>query len=293
MRWLREPLVHFLAVGAGLFLLFALVGGSDGDRTDRIEVPAAQVELMAEGFARTWQRPPSPEEVIGLVDEHIRDEIYYREALAMGLDRDDVIIRRRMRQKLEFFTDDMLAAVEPGEDVLRSYLAENQAKFLVAGTVSFEHIYFNSDQRGEAAVGDADRLRTRLQAAGNELDTEDLGDRLPLPRKYSDAPTDKLGTRFGSLFVEQLVDLPVGEWVGPVESGFGLHLVFVRARQPGEVPAFDEVREVVEREWRAEEREKAKEAFYQELRKRYEVIVEELGAAGSTDEASEAAGASR
>lgn len=293
MRWLREPLVHFLALGAGLFLLFALVGGSDEDRTDRIEVPAAQVELLAEGFVRTWQRPPSPQEIRELVDDHIRDEIYYREALAMGLDRDDVIIRRRMRQKLEFFTDDMLAAVEPGEDVLRSYLAENETKFLVAGTLSFEHIYFNSDQRGEAAVDDAEGLRTRLEAAGSELETEELGDRLPLPRKYSDAPTDKLATRLGSAFVEQLVDLPVGEWSGPVESGFGLHLVFVRARQPGEVPAFEAVREVVEREWRAEEREKAKEAFYLSLRERYEVIVEEVSAAGSADEASEAAGASR
>ena len=293
MRWLREPLVHFLALGVGLFLLFALVGGSDGDRTDRIEVSAAQVELLAEGFARTWQRPPSPQELRGLIDEHVRDEIYYREALAMGLDRDDTIIRRRMRQKLEFFTDDMLAAVEPDEDVLRDYLAENQAKFLVAGTVSFEHIYFNSDQRGDAAAGDAERLRNRLEAGDSELGIEKLGDRLPLPRKYSSEPTDRVGARFGSRFAEQLAGLPVGEWAGPIESGFGLHLVLVQERQPGEVPAFEEIRETVEREWRAEEREKAKEAFFEALRERYEVIVGGAGAMPDADGTPEAAGAGR
>ncbi len=297
MRWLREPLVHFLALGAGLFLLFALVGGSDEDRTDRIVISAAQVELLAEGFARTWQRPPTPAELNGLVDDHIREEIYYREAMAMGLDRDDTIVRRRMRQKLEFFTDDLLAAVEPGEEVLRSYLAENQEKFRVAGRVSFEHIYFNNDRRGEAAAGDAQRLRTRL-ASDNDLDTEELGDRLPLPRTHADVPVDRVGALFGSVFAEQLADLPVGEWAGPVESGYGLHLVFVRDRQPAEVPAFDEIREIVEREWRAEEREKAKEAFFQGLRERYEVIVEEpgtvqVGTVQGEDGSPEAAGPSR
>ena len=288
MKWLREPLVHFLALGAGLFLLFAVVGGSDNDRTDRITITSAQVELLAEGFARTWQRPPSSQDMVGLIDDFVRDEIYYREAIAMGLDRDDTIIKRRMRQKLEFFTDDVIAAVEPTDEELSAYLADNQTKFLVAGRVSFEHIYFNADRRGETAAGDAERLRARLSAAGGELDFKDLGDRLPLPRKYADAPIDKVGTRFGARFAEALTDLPVGEWAGPIESGYGLHLVLVSDRQPGNVPAFDEIREVVEREWRAERREEAKETFYQGLRERYEVIVEDPKAStGSKIETSE------
>ena len=278
MKLLREPLIHFLALGAGLFLLFALVGGSDDDRTDRITVSTGQIELLAEGFARTWQRPPTPQELSGLVDDHIREEIYYREAMAMGLDRNDTIVRRRMRQKLEFFTDDMLAAVEPSDEELEAYLAENQERFRVAGRISFEHIYFNADRRGDAAAGDAERLRVRL-AAAPELETEQFGDGLPLPRKYADAPADKVGSRFGSVFAEQLADVSVGEWAGPIESGFGLHLVFVRDRQPGRVPDFDEIRVVVEREWRAERRVEAKEMFYQGLRERYEVIVEEPPAA--------------
>ncbi len=281
MKLLREPLIHFLALGAGLFLLFALVGGSDDDLTNRITVSSGQIELLAEGFARTWQRPPTPQEISGLVDDHIREEVYYREAMAMGLDRNDTIVRRRMRQKLEFFTDDILAAVEPSDEELEAYLAENQERFRVAGRISFEHIYFNADRRGDAAAGDAERLRVRLDAGGGELDTAELGDGLPLPRKYSDAPADRVGSRFGSVFAEGLAALPVGEWAGPIESGFGLHLVFVRDRQPGRVPDFDEIRAVVEREWRAERRVEAKEAFYQGLRARYEVIVDEPNAAAA------------
>ena len=283
MKWLREPLVHFLALGAGLFLLFAVVGGSDNDRTDRITITSAQVELLAEGFARTWQRPPSSQDMVGLIDDFVRDEIYYREAIAMGLDRDDTIIRRRMRQKLEFFTDDVIAAVEPSDEELSTYLADNQTKFLVAGRVSFEHIYFNADRRGEATTADAERLLTRIARPGadSKLDTRELGDGLPLPRKYADAPMDRVGTRFGSVFAEALADLPVSEWAGPIESGYGLHLVLVSDRQPGNVPAFEEIREVVEREWRAERGEEARETFYQGLRERYEVVVEDPAGAAT------------
>jgi len=279
-KWLREPLVHFLALGAGLFLLFALVGGGDDERTDRITVTSAQVELLAEGFGRTWQRPPSPQDMVGLIDDFVRDEIYYREAIAMGLDRDDTIIRRRMRQKLEFFTDDVIAAVEPSDEELETYLADNQTKFQVAGRVSFEHIYFNADRRGEAATADAEHLLAQL-AEDSTLDTRELGDGLPLPGRYADAPIDKVGTRFGERFAEALTDLPVGEWAGPIESGYGLHLVLMSDRQPGKVPAFDQIRESVEREWRAERRQEAKETFFQGLRERYEVVVEDPAGAST------------
>lgn len=299
MKWLHEPLFHFLALGAGLFLLFGLVGGSNEGRTDRIEVSATQVELLAEGFARTWQRPPTPQELNGLVENHIRDEIYYREALAMGLDRDDTIVRRRMRQKLEFLTDDIMAAVEPAEAELRTYLSEHQEKFKVAGRVTFEQIYFNRDRRGDAAVNDAEELLRRLQTNGANVDPGTLGDSLLLPAEYDDVSEDEVVSRLGRQFAESLDELPIGRWVGPIESGYGLHLVLIRHRQPAEVPAFDDVREIVEREWRADRRVEAKEAFYQGLRGRYEVIVEEFGAVAGSDTADtadktlEVAGASR
>ena len=275
MKWLREPLVHFLALGAGLFLLYGLVGGTEEDGSDQIVVSAAQIEIMAEGFARTWQRPPIAQEVTGLIDDYIRDEIYYREALAMGLDRDDTIIRRRLRQKMEFFTDDLQAAVVPGEEQLRSYLEANPEKFRVPARVSFEHIYLSTDQRGAQATSDAEGLLVRLRDEGSRLDVSALGDPLPLPREYVDAPADRVGNRFGGVFAERLVELPVGTWSGPVESGFGLHLVLVTERRDGEVPPYEDIEGIIEREWRAEQRNTVKEAFYQTLRQRYSVVVEE------------------
>jgi hypothetical protein len=275
MKWLREPLVHFLALGAGLFLLFSLVGGVEEDSSDQIVVSAAQIEIMAEGFARTWQRPPIAQEVTGLIDDYIRDEIYYREALAMGLDRDDTIIRRRLRQKMEFFTDDLQAAVVPEEEQLRVYLDANPEKFRVPARVSFEHIYLNADQRGAQASSDAESLLARLQEGDPDLDLSALGDPLPLPREYVNAPADRVGSRFGGGFAERLVESPVGTWSGPIESGFGLHLVLVTERRDGEVPAYEDIEDIIEREWRAEQRNTVKEAFYQTLRQRYSVVVEE------------------
>lgn len=162
MNWLREPLVHFLALGAALFLLYARWGGSGERRDDRIMVSTAQVGLLAEGFERTWQRPPTVRELRGLIDDFVQEEIYYREALAMGLDREDTIVRRRMRQKLEFFAEDLAEAGEPTGEELRVYLAEHPERFRVTGLVTFEHIYFNRDRRGEAEEEDARRLLARL-----------------------------------------------------------------------------------------------------------------------------------
>ncbi|MCP3956529.1 MAG: peptidyl-prolyl cis-trans isomerase [bacterium] len=274
MKLLREPLIHFLALGAGLFLLFAIVGDREDGESEPITVSAARVELLAQGFARTWQRPPTPQELEGLIEDYVREEIYYRQAVAMGLDRNDTIVRRRMRQKLEFFLGDMLDSAEPTEENLRAYLTEHPEPFQAATRITFEHVYFNSDERGEAATADARRLLERLEAGAERLDVATLGDRLPLPRKYTEVPLDKVGYRFGSVFVEQLADLPVGSWAGPIESGYGLHLVLIRELQPGEAPRFEDAREAVEREWRATRRKEAEEAFYQGLRERYEVVVE-------------------
>jgi len=275
-RWRREPLVHFLVLGAALFLLFSWVGGANEGGSSEVLVSAGQIELIAESFARTWQRPPTAQELTGLIDEHIREEIYYREALAMDLDRDDTIIRRRLRQKMEFFTDDLQAAVDPTEEDLRAYLEANQEKFRVSARVSFDHIYLSSDRRGEQTRSDAEGLLARLQRQEPGLDVDGLGDPLPLPRRYPDAPLDKVGSRFGGVFAESLVGLPVGTWAGPVESGFGLHLVLISDLERGKIPPFEEIPELVEREWRADERTAAKEDFYQTLRRRYSVVVEEL-----------------
>ena len=278
MKLLREPLVHFLLLGAGLFLLFSIVGDSGESRTDRIFVSAGRVEQLIVGWTRTWQRPPTDEELEGLIEDHIREEVYYREALAMGLDRDDTIVRRRLRQKLEFVTDDLVAAVDPTEEQLEGYLDEHADLFRVPTRVSLQQIYFNRDRRGEQAVRDAESLLARLDGAGSDVDTTAFGDALMLPGSYELISEAEVARHFGNRFAAVVTELPVGRWSGPVESGYGLHLVLIRERQPGSHPALAEVREAVDREWRTARRKEVTDAFYLRLRERYEVSIERPGA---------------
>jgi len=274
MKLVREPLVHFLLLGLGLFVLFGVVSDSSDVPIDRIEVPAARIAQMREIFTRTWQRPPTEQELEGLIKDHIKEEVYYREALAMGLDRDDTIVRRRLRQKLEFFTDDLVAAVDPTDEQLEAYLREHADAFRVPSQLSFRQIYFNRDRRGMQATDDAESLLARLNGVNSEVDTAALGDSLMLPGDYDLIAEDVVARGFGGDFASALSDLPLGQWSGPVESGYGLHLVLIRERHPGSLPALAEVRKLVEREWRNVRRQEAAEAFYRSLRDRYVVTVE-------------------
>jgi hypothetical protein len=250
-----------------------------------IVVSAGKVAQLKEIFTRTWQRPPTEEELDGLIEDHIREEVYYREALAMGLDRDDTIVRRRLRQKLEFFTGDLVAAVDPTEEQLANYLDEHADAFRLPSRVSFQQIYFNRDRRGAQATRDAESLLARLNEASSHVDTTTVGDELMLPGEYDLIPEPEVARLLGSEFAAALAGLPVGGWSGPVESGFGLHLVLIHERQSESFPALAEVRQAVEREWRNVRRKETTESFYGGLRERYEVSVERLEADDSDKDA--------
>ncbi len=281
MKLLKEPLLQFLALGAGLFLLYGLVDDSGGHSPDTIVVTAGQTERLAEGFRRTWQRPPTREELDGLVEEHIKEEVYYREALAMGLDRDDTIVRRRLRQKLEFLADDIGDAIDPTDAELASYLEAHPDDFRIAAHVSFDQVYLSRDRRGPAAERDAANLLARLQASAvTPGELASLGDGFLLPLSYERVSEDEILSRFGNEFTAGLVELPVGGWAGPVESGFGLHLVRINERLASVSPALNDIRQLVEREWRNARRRETSEAFYQSLRGRYAIEIESPTATG-------------
>jgi len=281
-RLLHEPLVKFLALGGGLFLLFGAVGDRDSRRADRIVVSAGQIESLAEGWMRTWRRSPTSEELDGLIAEHIREEILYREALAMGLDRDDTVVRRRLRQKMEFIGEDA-AVAEPTEEELRAYLASHADAFRSEQRISFAQVYLDRDRRGESALRDAEGLLARLDGDGAVIDPAELGDPLLLPHAYESLPASELARLFGQDFAEQLAGLPTGRWVGPVESAYGLHLVLIRQRGEGAMPGLEEVRDAVRREWQVARREESGEELYRRLRERYTVAVERPGAEGADD----------
>ena len=268
---LREPLLHFLVIGAGLFLLFSFINGPAVDKPNRIVVSKGQLEQLADKFSRIWMRPPSEQEMARLMEDYLRDEVYYREALALGLDKDDNVIRRRLRQKLEFIFEDVTGLVDAGDDELTAFMNEHQEQYQLPPQVSFRHIYLSYDTRQDIN-GDAAKLLARLQAGENP---EELGDQITLPSEFNLASQDAIERRFGDEFARQLVAVQSGIWVGPVSSGFGGHLVLVRERVEGRMPELAEVREEVQRDWLLEEREKLKEATFHQLLENYEVVMEQ------------------
>jgi hypothetical protein len=273
LRWLREPLVHFLLLGAAIFLVAGLLGDPSGGRADRIRLGLEDVELLRQGFERTWQRPPSAAELAGLVEERVREEIYYREALALGLDRDDTIVRRRLRQKLEFLAED-LASAAPTEAELEAWFGANPERFRIEPRIRFEQVFLSRDRRGERLRADAERLLAGLRAAGARPDPAALGDPLPLPSDAGELSASEVAKLYGTEFARRVFELEPARWQGPVDSAYGVHLVLVRELVPGRNPALAELREAVTREWVAERRSRAREEFYRELRARYDVRID-------------------
>jgi len=270
---LKEPLVHFLVLGAALFVVFGLAGKSTG-APGKIVITRAQIDSLRTVFARTWQRPPTGVELEGLIQDRVREEVYCREATALGLDKDDTIIRRRLRQKMEFVSEDVAADVEPTEDDLRAYLKAHPDTFYRQRRLTFTQVYLDPERRRESLAKDAARLLARLNAAGGKADVSRLGDPILMEGTFDAVPAGEIARQFGEPFAARLGELAPGRWEGPIESGYGAHLVFVSARTEGGAPAFAEVRDAVRREWINARRLDANEAFYKGLLARYAVTIE-------------------
>jgi hypothetical protein len=273
-RILREPLLHFLLLGAVVFAAYGLVSKRSGGEPGRIVVTQGQVASMALGFTRTWQRPPTSEELEGLIRDQVREEVYCREAMALGLDKDDTIIRRRLRQKMEFLTDDLVAQAKPTDDELNAYLAAHPDLFRVQRRFTFSHVYLNPDRHGEHLARDTAALLAQLNRAGGRADVSALGDSFLLDHTFAAVPGSEVVKQFGEPFAATLDEVSPGQWHGPVQSGYGVHLVFVSERTQGRIPPLDEVRDAVGREWANARRLEANEKLYDAMLKRYAVTIE-------------------
>jgi hypothetical protein len=274
----REPLFHFLLIGAGLFLLFgwrggpaALPPGQTDPQSAKIVVTPGDIDQMVATFTRTWQRPPTEEEAKGLVEDLVRNEIYYREALAIGLDRDDGVIRRRMRQKMEFIFEDIASQTDPTDAELLAFMKKHPEPYRVDPQIAFRHVYVNAARRGKNAAADALEVLAQLDAGG---DPDSVGDPILLASDVPLSPLWDISKQFGESFSRKLLELKPGTWTGPVPSGFGLHLVLVGKRVGGRLADLKEVREMVKRDWMAERQRELKDAAYAKLRDRYSVIIE-------------------
>ncbi len=268
---LREPLLHFLLLGLLLFAFFEWRGGGASGGS-RIVITSGRLQHLTAGFVRTWQRAPTEDELKALVDEYVKEEMAAREAVANGLDRDDPLVRKRLRQKLEFLAEDAVEQAPPTDDDVRAWLVAHPDTFRPEVTVALRQVFLRRD-RPDVAV-EAARLLARLSAAGPDADTSRLGDPTALPPELPPGPLREVALTFGDGFARAVEAIPAGQWSGPVESGYGLHLVLVTERVVPPEPDLAAVRPLVEREVIAERRRRALDAMYEGLLGRYTVTVE-------------------
>lgn len=272
-RLLREPLLHFLLIGVGLFLLYSQVGDPETGIDHRIVVTEADIERLGSLWERRWSRPPTGKERDRLIEDYIREEILYREALALGLEQDDTIVRRRMAQKMEFLFKDYAGQSEPTEDELQAFLDANADQFTESRRYTFTHVYLNRDRRGESVEKEAEQLLRHLRKQSGPVDAAQIGDRFMFQHHFNKQSEDQIARMFGTVFSTRLADLETGTWEGPVDSGYGVHLVYISHRTEPRLPDLAEIRDRVRTELMASRQREAEEAFYQQLRQRYEIVV--------------------
>jgi len=268
---MREPLLHFLLGGAGLFLLFNFVANPKTSGDDQIVVTSWQIEHLVTLFVKTRQRVPTDVELRGLVDNYVLEEVLYREALAIGLDKDDSIVRRRLRQKIEFLLDDF-TLVEPADADLQQFLDNNPDRFRLDDRISFAQVYLQEESR-------ADAESTLAMLRSGVSDPSQLSDSHLIAYQFDDVAEAVISAQFGDSFTTALFELETGQWTGPIDSPFGLHLVRIEQIVIGVVPALADIREVVEREWLVDFRTSAQQAIIEQMKSKYTVTVEPYEAA--------------
>lgn len=273
-RLLREPLLHFLALGA---LLFALNAWRETKRLPAeaaagIDVTAAVIDRLRAGYERQFGQAPDAATLQGLVSAHIRQEVLCREALALGLDLNDSIVRQRLAQKMEFLTDDFVGAAEPAETALQSYFATNATRYARAAQVSFRQVYFSQEKRGPGAEAAA---REALAALGKGASDTEMGDAFLHGFEFAERGPEDLTALFGPEFTARLNALPLNAWAGPVASSYGLHLVRIEFRAEPKPVTLAEVRATVRRDFQEEQRRTANREIFERLKQRYQITVDE------------------
>ena len=256
-----------------LFALHGLVGKRNVEAPEKIVVSASRIANLGDGFARTWRRPPSEQELQGLIEDYVRDEVFYREGRAAGLDRDDVIIRHRVRQKMEFLAEDM-SVPEPSDEQLAVYLASNPERFRAEDQLTFHQVFLSATRRANTIENDSKQVARVLARGDATVDAAALGDPFLLGQEFRDVSPSKVISTFGQEFARRISAMETGRWQGPLPSSFGQHFVFINERVSGGLPPLDAVRPAVRREWANARRLEAESKLYASLRERYEIIVE-------------------
>ena len=277
MKLLREPLLHFMFIGAAIYLLYGVFAEPVPEGDDKtIVVSAGEIEWMQTSWQKRWNRPPTAQEFDGLIQQYIKETVLYREALTMGLNQHDQVIRRRLAQKLEFLAKDLVALTPPTEAELQTYFAEHQDRYQEPALYTFTQVFIDPDKRGDTTLDDAAAIKATLIAQGETIDDPGaLGDDFMLQNYYPQKDPLEIQKLFGSGFAESLVELSPGQWHGPVLSGYGVHLVYVSSISEPPAPDFVKLRERVVQDWTTDRGEELNDKFYANLREQYTVVIEE------------------
>lgn len=270
---LQEPIVHFIVLGALLFGSYEMLRPENVAPEGEILVSEARIANLTQAFVRTWQRPPTQSELTRLIDDYIRTEVFVREAMALGLDRDDAIIRQRLRQKIEFISVDGSQDREATDQELKDYYQDNPQQYRRQTKISFRQVFLDPEKAGADLESEVDRLLKRLNGTqvAEELEAIDGGPVLLKP-EWRDTDQSEIATRFGRKFAKALLHQPAGIWTGPLSSGYGEHLVKVEKIHPGEVVPLELIRQRVERDWRIDQRRMQQDALYQRLLEKYRIV---------------------
>lgn len=277
MKIFKEPLLHFLLLGAVIFGVYSWRKSGEENEMPaggrRIEVNAATITRLKEGWMRQFQRTPTAEDMRGLVQAHIREEVLCREALALGLDRDDTIVRRRLAQKMEFLTQDIVSAGTPDEKTLQKYFLEHQARYAQPARASFRHVYFSREKRGARTDADAKEALAALAKPG--ASDEDFGDGFLGGFEFSGQDEQAIVATFGAEFAAAVMKVRADTWTGTIASSYGTHLVLVTEREKAQPAEFAAVREAVMRDFLDERRRAGNEAVLARMKANYEVVIDQ------------------
>ncbi len=286
VRLIKEPLIHFLVIGAAIFLLYGFMGQEEAEEQGRdITITAGEIGWLTDSWKKRWNRPPTPEEREGLIRQYLREMILYREAVAMGLDRDDTVIRRRLAQKLEFLAQDLIRPKPPEEGELRTYFEAHIDRYQPPDLITMTHVFFDPDKRGDQTLKDAETIKTKLIAWKHPpQDARSFGDPFMLQSYYPERSEAELAKLFGRGFAEPVFKLAPHQWHGPVLSGYGTHLVYVHDRRVSEPPKFEDVEPQVRLDWENDKREQLNEQYIASLMGRYDVTIEDEAVDGKARE---------
>ena len=276
---MRKPLFHFILIGALIYVFYGYFNEKAAESVESdltITVTQGEIKFMEDSWQKRWNRPPTEEEKDGFINAYIKEMVFYRVALEMGLDKNDVMIRRLLGQKVQFITNDLIKPQEPGENELKVYFKNNIDSYTLPEWITMTQIFFDPDLRDDKTLTDAENTIGLLKKIDiNSVNPNDYGDRLMLQNHYPNLTEAEIARLFGSEFAKSIIELKTNEWHGPILSGYGPHILYLHSRQKSDPPDFDKVRDLVLENWIEEKKKELNDLYYKGLLARYDVVIED------------------